>query len=531
MEEKRKEIINIANFIQNNLEFQIRMAKKEDLENEEFIAKILAVEDEKERKRLERILEEAAYDRKCKGVVNDLMIKLSERKTNLDRYELDNIYKKLDLVLDTKGKPYGSLDNISRILEYEIEKEPELQNPEISQVFYNQMTERIEMLVGENELSRVIKDTDRDNIRAYIERNYEMLYTSREFPKALEKTLEKTKSIHPIKKLIEETEWDKTPRMKDFLHEFMKVEDTELNQAISYLIFAQGINRIYNPGCQAEYTIVLIGGQGQGKSRITKMLPLNIKFHTSLKTLEGSKSIENIVGKWIVELEEMMAIKRVKDNETLKSYLTTQYDNYRVPYKQFPIDLPRSCIFIGTTNNPNFLFDKTGARRFLSVTVNTEKADVDRLYDNEDEVYDYIKQCWAEALTYYNEGTLKTILPKELENQALENQESIQIEDERESLIELFLESAPDEICNIDIWICGLNQKRDEFINRRGASNELTSIMQNKFNKDWERVNNSKRLHPHKNKQKYWRRKETKGITREEWATALIRDMLDPNSC
>ena len=54
---------------------------------------------------------------------------------------------------------------------------------------------------------------------------------------------------------------------------------------------------------------------------------------------------------------------RTKDVEAMKSFITRSVDKYRQSYDRRASEYPRQCIFIGTTNDYEFLADKTGNRR------------------------------------------------------------------------------------------------------------------------------------------------------------------------
>lgn len=69
---------------------------------------------------------------------------------------------------------------------------------------------------------------------------------------------------------------------------------------------------------------------------------------------------------------------------------------------KFEDDRPRQCLFAGTTNTKQFLpFDRTGARRFLAIEVDSSKAEK-HLLDNEEESRAYFDQLWAEAMVIFN---------------------------------------------------------------------------------------------------------------------------------
>ena len=75
-------------------------------------------------------------------------------------------------------------------------------------------------------------------------------------------------------------------------------------------------------------------------------------------------------------MPEMLATVNAKRVEEVKSFISRQKDNYKIPYETHPQDRPRQCIFVGTSNTLDFLpLDRTGNRRFAPVTVHMENVE------------------------------------------------------------------------------------------------------------------------------------------------------------
>src|SRR5262249_13549502 len=104
--------------------------------------------------------------------------------------------------------------------------------------------------------------------------------------------------------------------------------------------------------------------------------------------LETRAQQEAIEGVWIYELSELAGLRRA-DIETIKGFLSKTADNARPAYGRFRNDQPRRCIFVGTTNDSEYLRDATGNRRFWPVRTGTIALEALR-HDRD--------QLWAEAV-------------------------------------------------------------------------------------------------------------------------------------
>ncbi|WP_240076939.1 virulence-associated E family protein, partial [Enterococcus faecalis] len=67
-----------------------------------------------------------------------------------------------------------------------------------------------------------------------------------------------------------------------------------------------------------------------------------------------------------MEMGELSATKKA-DIEATKHFISKQEDIFRVAYGRHKSYFKRRCVFWGTTNDNEFLRDKTGNRRFWPV--------------------------------------------------------------------------------------------------------------------------------------------------------------------
>ena len=339
----------------------------------------------------------------------------------------------------------------------------------------NEMTGKPEFM--RNGEWREWTDTEESRMRSYFESTYSM-YSQNKMTDALLIYFNNHK-VNPLLEILDSLEWDGKPRVEQFLHDVMKCDDSDYIRECSRLIFAGGVHRAYRPGCKFDDMIVLIGGQGAGKSTIVRWLNIEDQFYQEIKTIAGKEGIEAIRGVWIGEVSELMAMTRVKEAEAVKAYITSQKDSYRPPYQKNVQTIPRRCVFIGTTNNPQFLTDKTGNRRFYPVKV---QSDGYKLLDNEEPVRAYIRQAWAEAVHLYKEGKLQPFAKKEVLQQIRAAQEAAMEDDWRIGQIEQYLadtKKAPNSTVSvIELWHRALNNP-DEIKPTRKDSIEITQIIMN----------------------------------------------------
>lgn len=372
------------------------------------------------------------------------------------------------LKLNPDGSIKSTIDNYTTIL---------TEDPALSgKIRYNEFSQRPERqgeLPWSTGRDGAWTDCDDAELRAYIQRYYE-LDKKRPLDDAIRIVLQRSR-YNPVKQKLESLPaWDGIPRIADLFPKFLGAEKSDYTAAITHNFLQAAISRIYNPGCKYDYVLILIGNQGTGKSTLLRLLSMeDTWFSDSIDSLSGREGAERTHGKWIIELQELKALKKGKEIESIKAFITTQNDYYREPYARRAENHPRQCVFAGTTNEMFFLTDRTGNRRFLPLE--TSGGDVNLLFESS--TRDYIEHCWAEALTLFREanGQPQLSLPPAIEEIARTKQLAHLEEDARIPLIQAWLDATRDEYVSItEIWRDALGKAGTP--NRR-ETNELHKLL------------------------------------------------------
>ena len=241
-------------------------------------------------------------------------------------------------------------------------------------------------------------NADDSNLRSYIEKNYG-LKSSDKIMDALTNVCSKY-PVNPIKAMLEtcHDNWDGNKHVENLLPMMLGAEKNEYTTAVMRLVMMGAVARVYRPGCKFDYMMVLVSDQGIGKSTFLRMLCINDAwFNDNFSTLDGDKAVEKLRGMWIVELAELQATKRSKDVETIKAFITSRVDTYRVPYGRRTEQRPRMCVLCGTSNPTDFLTDRTGNRRFLPITCGVHPVTFDIFADDSATKMEFA-QAWGEIM-------------------------------------------------------------------------------------------------------------------------------------
>lgn len=287
-------------------------------------------------------------------------------------------------------------------------------------------------------------DTDDAGLRYYLEVGYGI--TGKEKIEDALTIVSGENKINEVKDYLTGLIWDHVPRLDTLLIDYLGAEDTPYARAATRKTLCAAVARAINGGTKFDTMLILTGPQGLGKSTLLSKLG-GKWFSDSLTTFEGKDAAELIQGTWINEIGELAAFSK-QETEIIKQFLSKQHDIYRAAYGRRTERHPRRCIFIGTSNNDEFLRDTTGNRRFWPVDVGTGKITKSVF----DELDTEIGQIWAEAYVRFVFGEKLYLETQSLQKEALEQQEKHRETWEKEGLIQEFLDKPiPDNWDALDI--------------------------------------------------------------------------------
>ena len=242
-------------------------------------------------------------------------------------------------------------------------------------------------------------------------------------------------NYHPVRDYLNALEWDGKERLDTLLVDYLGAEDNPLTRAMTRKHFTAAVARVMQPGCKYDYVLTLIGPEGSGKSTLVRLMARDAWFTDSLTSIEGKEAMEQLRGKWLVEMGELTNYKK-STSEAYKAFLSKQDDSFRPAYGRKTETYPRQCVFFATTNERAFLKGDTGNRRFWVVECGGSRPAKD-VWDG---LPGEVDQLWAEAVVRWREGE-RLFLDREQTEEARARQESHNelATDDRVGLIDAFI--------------------------------------------------------------------------------------------
>lgn len=98
--------------------------------------------------------------------------------------------------------------------------------------------------------SPTVTDTDENNLKMYLEENYEL--TSERVIKAGIDIVSNENKYHPIRDYLESLVWDGIPRIENMLPHFLGAEKSKYTIGVMKMHMLAAISRIYEPGIKYD---------------------------------------------------------------------------------------------------------------------------------------------------------------------------------------------------------------------------------------------------------------------------------------
>ena len=302
----------------------------------------------------------------------------------------------------------------------------------------------------------------------------------------------KSKRFHPVVDYLIDLEWDGVSRLDNLLQTYWGVDDTELLREIGKRWAISCVARIMNPGCKVDTVLVLCGAQGAYKSTSLRVLAGEDWFSDSHLDISRKESYELIhsSGVWLWEMAENYALNK-SDVNNAKMFLSAQSDRFRPSYGRTPITRNRQVVFVSTTNEPSFLTDGTGNRRYWPVKIG--RIDLEALKRDRE-------QIWAEAMELFEGGEpwwLENIYEADLFNY----QQEFVIEDPWAPAVNKCGDRYPNGFINDDVFnMLGHNPSRLSRADNKRLNNLCQSLGYRKV-----RISGSLPRHLHLHRPRVWK--------------------------
>jgi predicted P-loop ATPase len=236
-------------------------------------------------------------------------------------------------------------------------------------------------------------------------------------------------AFHPVREYLDGLEWDGVSRLAHWPTTYLGAEDSEYHSTVGRWWLISACARIFDPGCKVD-TVPILESDQQGRKKSTAIAVLAGEWFSDAEIDIQHKDASMLIqGCWMTELAEVDSLMRSEPSEA-KRFFSRRVDKFRPPWGKRPIVVPRQGIFVGSTNLREYLWDPTGARRYMPIACGT--IDVHALERDRD-------QLWAEAVSEYQDGR-KWYVENEADREMMVEQQAARTSDDSwEALIAGYL--------------------------------------------------------------------------------------------
>lgn len=249
-----------------------------------------------------------------------------------------------------------------------------------------------ELMLTRGTESQPLKDADYVRIREELERRG-FKPIGRELMRDAVLEVADTNVFDSAQTWLNSLRWDGICRIEKFFTHYFSAADTPYTAAVSLYLWTALAGRVLQPGVQADMVPVLLGPQGCGKTRGVEALVEDPNQETKIDLTERDENLKRLMrGRLVGEIAELKGLQQ-REAGSIKAFLSLARDSWVPKYQEFSTDYARRIVFIGTTNESEFLADETGNRRWLPLRVG--KVSVAEIRADR-------AQLWAEAAMIFS---------------------------------------------------------------------------------------------------------------------------------
>lgn len=324
---------------------------------------------------------------------------------------------------------------------------------------------------------------------------YGLRITDRDLKAAVD-LIARENAFHPIREYLDGLQWDGEKRLETMFVRYLGAPDNAYTRAVTRLMMLGAVTRVFEPGHKFDFAVILEGFQGKRKSTFISILAKRWFAELDGDFGDTKQMIELMQGAWVLEIPELQGFSRA-DVRAIKAFISRQHDKARLAYARRAQVFARQSIFIGSTNDQEYLRDDTGGRRFWPLECRVSEIDTES-FERE------VDQLWAETVREYRTlraqqpgGTLPLYLTEQTaKKEALRLQESRRVETPEDSMagqIADWLDRAViddsgfedlingptqrNEVCLIEIWTECLGKDRAAYIQSQAPAQTLGRAM------------------------------------------------------
>lgn len=210
-------------------------------------------------------------------------------------------------------------------------------------------------------------------------------------------------SYHVVRDYLDALTWDGQARLERLFSDHCGADHNNYTARLGQMLLVSAVARVREPGCRVNFMLILEGEQQISKSDFVRQL-FGPQWSCEASESPAHKDFyQTLIGQWGIEICEMHSFSKADVNR-VKQAITQPVDVYRKSYDDKARRFPRQCVFIGTTNESEYLTDPTGTARFLPVRVTGIEIEI---------IMRERDQLWAEAAALHRTGFRFWELPPE----------------------------------------------------------------------------------------------------------------------